>query len=117
VRFEPWILGTQTSGLSAREAGWGFTPEVLKGWAFRATCLATPLWLPLFVLLVLGRAGGPAAITLLLALFVPIPGIYVLANVSAWPKAVRLLTSVAYGLASLPVAYAAARVFSRAFSL
>ena len=57
-----------------------------------------PVWLPLLAAAMLGAqaAQSPIAIALLLAPFVFIPGLYVLANMAVWSRSARLLACMAY---------------------
>jgi hypothetical protein len=47
-----------------------------------------------------GPDAQPAALALLLALFIFIPGVYVLANLRSWGKLLRLLASMGYVVVS-----------------
>jgi hypothetical protein len=47
-----------------------------------------------------GPDAQPAALALLLALFIFIPGVYVLGNLRSWGKLLRLLASMGYVVVS-----------------
>ena len=78
--------------------GWGVSPAVAQSVAFRACALLVPFWLPPIVALV--ASGPPAALALLLAPFVFVPGVFVVANHRAWSRFARLLASLGYVAAS-----------------
>jgi hypothetical protein len=54
------------------------------------------VWVPLLVGVLAGRGAEPVGLTILLALFIFIPGVYVIANMPRWGKVPRALACVAY---------------------
>ncbi|MDA8457449.1 hypothetical protein M4R22_22030 [Acidovorax sp. GBBC 3334] len=95
--FRPGSWQTATDLVEPADGGWGFSAKTLRGRVFAVTCLAVPLWVPLVLGLLLGRQpGGAFGILLLLALFIFIPGVYVIANLPRWPGSIRLIACLAY---------------------
>lgn len=90
--------GTRTPlhGVSPREEGWGLSRHITQGTAFQWLSLLAPVWLPTAVMV--WYHGSPAETALSLALFVFIPGLYVVSNlprVPGWAKAIASLGYVA----------------------
>jgi hypothetical protein len=74
---------------------------------FRVGALLCPVWLPVVVGGVAGPQpdGAPVGLAILLALFIFIPGVYVLANVTAWGKVLRAFACVIYVVSSEVIAF------------
>jgi hypothetical protein len=70
------------------------SPRITQGVSFRLVALLVPFWVPPIVALLVG--GTPVALALLLAPFVFIPGVYAVANFTAWPRLARLCASLGY---------------------
>jgi hypothetical protein len=88
---------TPLSGVSNSRFGWGLSSKTLNSWAFRLACLLVPIWLPLVLAAFLGgQPGGLGGLVLLVAPFVFIPGVYVVANAPGWSGLARLLASLTY---------------------
>ena len=92
--------------ISPREDGWGLSRHVTQGTAFQWLSLLAPVWLPTGVMAWHNMA--PAETAILLALFIFIPGLYVITNlprVSGWVKVIASLgyvaVSGALGVASM----------------
>ncbi len=93
-------------GVSPRDEGWGLSRHVTQGTAFQWLSLLAPVWLPTGVMV--WHHMAPVEAALLLALFVFIPGLYVVTNlpsVSGWVKVIASLgyvaVSGALGVASM----------------
>ena len=87
-----------TNRLSPNPHGWGLSPEVLRSFRFRTTALLCPLWLPAIVGLLAqpqprGDVGG---LWILLALFIFLPGVYVIAKMGSGGRTVRFMGVMAY---------------------
>ena len=93
-------------GVSPRQDGWGLSRHVTQGTAFQWLSLLAPVWLSTGVMAWHNMA--PAETAILLALFIFIPGLYVITNlprVSGWVKVIVSLgyvaVSGALGVASI----------------
>ena len=100
VAFRSGTWKSQTDLLDAAPGGWGLAPATYGSIAFRVGAVLCPVWLPLIVGMLAGPDAQPAALALLLALFIFIPGVYVLANLRSWGKLLRLLASMGYVVVS-----------------
>jgi len=97
----------QTDLLDQTSAAWGLVPATYRGAGFRLGALLCPVWLPLGVGLVAGPQprADPTGLALLLALFIFIPGVYVLANTPSWGRLRRAVASAIYVVLSEVVAF------------
>ena len=80
--------------LSPREAGWGLPSNLVRSTGFRWASLLAPLWLPPCIMVWLG--APPIAGALMLALFIFIPGLYVITNLPGWSPWAKLGASLGY---------------------
>jgi hypothetical protein len=97
ITFTYGTWRTPLSGVSDSRFGWGLSPTARNSLAFRTTCLLVPVWLPLVLAVILGnQPGGLGGLVLLLAPFVFIPGVYVVANIPGWSGPRRFFASLAY---------------------
>ncbi len=96
-------------GVSARTGGWGLSPVLLQGVAFRVAAILVPVWLPLLIALLLGAQPrqSPVGLALLLAPFVFIPGVYVLTNVPAWSRIIKFSARVLFFVLGSATGYVA----------
>ena len=92
--------------LSPRAEGWGLPTYITQGAAFRWTSLLAPIWLQPLVMVWL--QAPPVLVAFVLALFIYIPGLYVVTNLprlAGWVKVIASLgyvaVSGALGLASM----------------
>lgn len=106
---------TPLHGVSPREEGWGLSRHVTQGTAFQWLSLLAPVWLPTAVMV--WYNGAPGETALLLALFIFIPGLYVVTNLpraSGWVKLISslgyVLISGALGVASMVLVHGLLRV-------
>jgi hypothetical protein len=112
ITFTSGTWRTPLLGLSNSRFGWGISPTARKSLAFRATCLLVPVWLPLVLAGLLGnQPGGVGGLVLLLAPFVFIPGVYVVANIPGWSAPRRLFASLTYVAVAGVVAFVALSTF------
>ena len=105
IAFRPGTWKTQTDLLDARPGGWGFAPATYRSMGFRVAALLCPAWLPLIVGVLAGPGAQPVGLAILLAPFVFIPGVYVLANVHRWGRLLRAASCVIYVVASEVLAF------------
>ena len=80
--------------LSPRDAGWGLPSNLVQSAGFRWASLLAPLWLPPCIMVWLG--APPVAVALMLALFIFIPGLYVVTNLPGWSPWAKLAASLGY---------------------
>lgn len=81
-------------GVSPREDGWGLSRHVTQGTAFQWLSLLAPVLLPTGVMAWHNMA--PAETAILLALFIFIPGLYVITNLPRVPGWVKVIGSLGY---------------------
>lgn len=104
IRVRSGTLISLLTGISLRQDGWSLSPGLLRSRGFRVVALLVPAWLPILVAVLIG-SGSPEAASLLLALFVFIPGLYVLSNLSSWSRITRLVACLLYVVVSAVVGY------------
>lgn len=96
-RCGTWFKGhpyTPRDDLSPREEGWGLPSNLVQSAGFRWASLLAPLWLPPCIMVWLG--APPVAVALMLALFIFIPGLYVITNLPGWSPWAKLGASLGY---------------------
>lgn len=92
--------------VSPAAGGWGLAPAIYTSLWFRTGALLCPVWLPLLMGLAVGpQPGGTTGLMLLLAFFIFIPGVYVLANSPRLGKLARVFACVVYALVAEAVAF------------
>ncbi len=104
IRVRSGTLISLLTGISLRQDGWSLSPGLLRSRGFRVVALLVPAWLPILVAVLIG-SGSPEAASFLLALFVFIPGLYVLSNLSSWSRITRLVACLLYVVVSAVVGY------------
>jgi hypothetical protein len=95
MRVVPGTWMSLLTGVAPRAEGWSLSSSLTRSSVFRAVALLVPVWLPVLVALLIG-SRSPEAVSLLLALFVFIPGLHVLSNVRGWSGIRRLVACVLY---------------------
>ncbi|MFN7153421.1 MAG: hypothetical protein ACK4OE_06985 [Acidovorax sp.] len=81
-------------GVSPRQDGWGLSRHVTQGTAFQWLSLLAPVWLSTGVMAWHNMA--PAETAILLALFIFIPGLYVITNLPRVSGLVKMFASIGY---------------------
>lgn len=94
IRYVVGTLRSPLVGLPPSGSGWGISATVLQSKGYRVLALLFPVWGSGLVASILG--GEPVALALLLAPFVFIPGVLVVANMAGWSGFIRLTASLAY---------------------
>ena len=92
------------TSVSPRAAGWSLSSNLVRSSTYRMVALLVPIWLPVLVALIIG-SRSPAAVSLLVALFVFIPGLHVLSNVPGWSGITRFVVCVLYVVVGAVVGY------------
>ncbi len=103
-QVRPGSFASMLTGVSHRAAGWSLSPELVRSSTYRVVALLAPIWLPVLVALIIG-SRSPAAVSILVALFVFIPGLHVLSNVPGWSAIQRLVVCVLYVVVGALVGY------------
>lgn len=104
IRIKSGALLSLLTGISLRQDGWSIPSSLLRSKVFRAVALLVPAWLPLLVAVLIGNRS-PVSVSLLLALFVFMPGLYVLSNLRSWSRIQRLVACLLYVVISGVVGY------------
>ena len=92
-----YVRGTWHSvliGLQPSPHGWGVSPAITQSVGFRLVALLVPFWVPPLVVLLVSDAS--AALALVLAPFVFIPGLYTITNLASWSRLARFCASLGY---------------------
>lgn len=104
IRIKSGTLLSVLTGIPLRQEGWSIPSSILRSSGFRVVALLVPAWLPLLVAFLIG-SRSPDSVSLLLALFVFIPGLYVLSNLRSWSRIKRLVACLLYVVVSGVVGY------------
>lgn len=92
--------------LSTSRAGWGIPLATYQSFAFRLFAIFAPVWVPTIVVLMANQSNRePIALAMLLALFIFIPGVYVISNIKKWYGIIRFSISLGYVVAAEVVSY------------